>query len=584
MDDKELICLFTGYGYQVSIVETLESIDVELASALDWALGEIQKIQSAARDGKPIVKARWPMIVLRSPKGWTGPKKVDGEFIEGSFRSHQIPVPNANKDEDHLRILQSWLQTYEPNRLLKDGTPTKSILDIIPEKDSKKLGQLKQTYDSYQPLNMPSWKSFAVEKFQHVSCMEETGKFLNQVVLDNPTSFRVFSPDELESNKLGSVLQNTGRNFQWDEYARANGGRVIEILSEHCCQALLSGYTLTGRTGLFPSYESFLGIIHTMMVQYSKFNKIAQGVKWRGDLSSINYLETSTWARQEHNGFSHQNPSFIGAVLNLKPEAARVYLPPDANCFLSTIHHCLKSKNYVNLMIGSKQPTAVYLSADDAAEHCKKGASIWKFASNDDGQTPDVVIVGVGVEVTFEVVKAAELLRGLLPDLRVRVVNVTDLMVLAAESHHPHALSHIEFQGLFTEDRPVCFNYHGYATELQGLLFERPRLDRISVKGYNEEGSTTTPFDMMLVNSVSRFDVAARAIKGAATHNEQVKEKLDEGLKEIEKKVQEVKQYISTQGKGNDHSFHLCHELTALICNQIPKTYTTCPNFRRNGI
>lgn len=557
MDDKELICLFTGYGYQVSIVETLESIDVELASALDWALGEIQKIQSAARDGKPIVKARWPMIVLRSPKGWTGPKKVDGEFIEGSFRSHQIPVPNANKDEDHLRILQSWLQTYEPNRLLKDGTPTKSILDIIPEKDSKKLGQLKQTYDSYQPLNMPSWKSFAVEKFQHVSCMEETGKFLNQVVLDNPTSFRVFSPDELESNKLGSVLQNTGRNFQWDEYARANGGRVIEILSEHCCQALLSGYTLTGRTGLFPSYESFLGIIHTMMVQYSKFNKIAQGVKWRGDLSSINYLETSTWARQEHNGFSHQNPSFIGAVLNLKPEAARVYLPPDANCFLSTIHHCLKSKNYVNLMIGSKQPTAVYLSADDAAEHCKKGASIWKFASNDDGQTPDVVIVGVGVEVTFEVVKAAELLRGLLPDLRVRVVNVTDLMVLAAESHHPHALSHIEFQGLFTEDRPVCFNYHGYATELQGLLFERPRLDRISVKGYNEEGSTTTPFDMMLVNSVSRFDVAARAIKGAATHNEQVKEKLDEGLKEIEKKVQEVKQYISTQGKDPEDLYDM---------------------------
>lgn len=285
-----------------------------------------------------------------------------------------------------------------------------------------------------------------------------------------------------------------------------------------------------------------------MMVQYSKFNKIAREVEWRGDLSSINYIETSTWARQEHNGFSHQNPSFIGAVLNLKPGAARVYLPPDANCFLSTVHHCLRSKNYVNLMIGSKQPTAVYLSADEAAEHCKKGASIWKFASNDEGKEPDVVIVGLGVEVTFEVVKAAELLRTIAPELRVRVINVTDLMVLMAESRHPHALTRADFNDMFTKEKTICFNYHGYPTELQGLLFGRPGLHRMSVEGYKEEGSTTTPFDMMLVNCVSRFDVASRALKGAAEENDKVKGKLNEALKKIDERVKEVRDYIKANG------------------------------------
>ncbi|KAF4967904.1 hypothetical protein FZEAL_10463 [Fusarium zealandicum] len=548
MDNKELVSLFSGYGYQVTVVETLDEIDVELSSALEWAVSEIKAIQKAARGGNPIVKPRYPMIVLRTPKGWTGPKKVDGEFIEGSFHAHQIPVPNASKDEEHLKILQTWLQTYDAGRLLKDGKPAKSIMDIIPQKDDKRLGQLTQTYNPYKALDLPDWKPFAVEKSGQSSSMQQTGQFLDKVIEENPKSFRIFSPDELESNKLSAVLEHTGRNFQWDQFSRAQGGRVIEILSEHCCQGWMQGYTLTGRTALFPSYESFLGIIHTMMVQYSKFNKIAREVDWRGDLSSINYIETSTWARQEHNGFSHQNPSFIGAVLNLKAEAARVYLPPDANCFLSTVHHCLKSKNYVNLMIGSKQPTGVYLSPDDAAEHCKQGASIWKFASTDEGKDPDVVIVGIGVEVTFEVVKAAEILQDLLPDLRVRVINVTDLMVLAAETRHPHSLSRREFLDMFTDDKAVCFNYHGYAAELQGLLWGRPDLHRMSVEGYKEEGSTTTPFDMMLVNCVSRFDVAKRALKGAAEYNDQVKAKLDETLKKIDDRVEEVRKYIHEEG------------------------------------
>ena len=550
MDNKELVSLFSGYGYSVCIVEDLENIHAQLSGAMD----EIKAIQRDARDGNPRSKPRWPMIVLRTLKGWTGPKEVDGQVMEGSFHSHQVPLPKAKTDETQLAELRKWLQRYDASKVLPNGEPSESVLEIIPQNDSKKLGQLKVTYDPHTPLKLSKWEPLAVEKGSQQSCMQITGKLLDQFMQDNPHTLRLFSPDELESNKLDAILEHTGRNFQWDQYSRNQGGRVIEVLSEHMCQGFLQGYTLTGRTGVFPSYESFLGIVHTMMVQYSKFAKIAKDVSWRGPLSSINYIETSTWTRQEHNGFSHQNPSFIGAVLNLKAEAARVYLPPDANCFLSTIHHCLKSQNYVNLVIGSKQPTPVYLSADEAAEHCMNGAGVWEFASTDAGKDPDVVLVGVGVEVTFEVVKAAELLRAMAPALRVRVVNVTDLMVLAAESRHPHALSRAAFEELVTPDQPVLFNYHGYATELQGLLFGRQRTDRMAVDGYKEEGSTTTPFDMMLANEVSRFHVATRALKAAAESNGAVREKLDALLGEVEARTREVKEYIMSNGKGEDRA------------------------------
>ncbi|TDZ34364.1 putative phosphoketolase [Colletotrichum spinosum] len=552
MDDKEIVALFSGYGYQVCIVDDLEDIDTDLSGALEWAVTEIKKIQKAARSDQPIVKPRWPMIALRTPKGWTGPKEVDGVFIEGSFKSHQVPLAKAGSDKTHLEKLDEWLSRYEIGNLLADGKPNASILQSLPENDSKKLGQLKDAYDPYVGLNLPDWKPLAVNPGEQVSCMKITGQLLDKVMLENPHSFRMFSPDELESNKLDAILNHTGRNFQWDEYSRAQGGRLIEILSEHCCQGFMQGYTLTGRVGLFPSYESFLGIVHTMMVQYAKFNKVAREVKWRGDLASINYIETSTWTRQEHNGFSHQNPSFIGAVLNLKAEAARVYLPPDANCFLSTVHHCLQSTNKVNLVIGSKQPTASYLDVEAAAEHCRIGASTWQFASTDGGADPDVVIVGIGVEVTFEVVKAAELLRELAPELRVRMVNVTDLMVIRAEAKHPHALTRQVFMETFTEDRAVCFNYHGYVTELQGLLFGRPNMHRMTVEGYREEGSTTTPFDMMLVNCVSRYDVAIRALKGGAEVNEKVRATLADKIKQVETKVKEVRNYIAEHGKDPD--------------------------------
>jgi xylulose-5-phosphate/fructose-6-phosphate phosphoketolase len=553
MDNKEIISLFTGYGYQARVVEDLDDIDTDVANSMEWALGEIRKIQQAARSGNPIIKPRWPVLILRTPKGWSGPKKVDGEFIEGSFRSHQVPLTKAKTDEGHLKQLHEWLSSYRPEELLKDGEPIQTILDIIPA--VKKLGQIKESYAPDVHMSLPDWKKFGVAKGNEDSSMLISGKFLNQVIIDNPTNMRIFSPDELESNKLSAVFESTGRNMQWDQFSRNQGGRVIEMLSENTLQGMLQGYTMTGRTGLFPSYESFLGIIHTMMVQYSKFGKMANEVKWRGKLSSINYIETSTWTRQEHNGFSHQNPSFIGAVLNLKPSAARVYLPPDANCFLSTLGHCLNSKGYVNLMVGSKQPSVVYLTPDEAEAHCRAGASVWSFASTDGGSDPDIVLVGIGLEATFEVLKAAELLRALAPELRVRVVNVTDLMVLGTEGTHPHALSTADFDAMFTADRPIHFNYHGYTAELKGLLFGRPQTDRISLEGYREEGSTTTPLDMLMLNHVSRYDVAEYALRGGARHNEKVKSNLSRYLAEITEQAAKVKEFVTREGKDVDDAY-----------------------------
>ncbi|KAF3491707.1 uncharacterized protein GIQ15_01224 [Arthroderma uncinatum] len=545
MDDRELVSLFSGFGYQTRIVEGLDDIDTNLNSSLEWALAEIRKIQKAARSGNPIMKPRWPMLILRTPKGWTGPKSIHGKIVEGSFAAHQVPLPQAAKDDEELEALQTWLSSYKPEELFdENGDVIDDIKSILPKEDCKRMGQRKEVCDSFEKLKMPDWRRYTVSKGSQESSMKTISHFLDQILVDNPHSMRIFSPDELESNKLGAVLEHTGRNFQWDQFSNARGGRVIEVLSEHMCQGFLQGYTLTGRTGIFPSYESFLGIIHTMMVQYSKFNKMGRDTNWRRPLPSINYIETSTWARQEHNGFSHQNPSFISAVLNLKPYAARVYLPPDGNTFLSTLSHCLQSKNYVNLMIGSKQPTQIYLSVEEAETHCRAGGSIWGFASTDGGLDPDVVLVGIGTEVTFEVIQAASILRKLVPELRVRVINVTDLMILGSERSHPHSLSDETFDSMFTADRPIHVNYHGYETELKGLLFGRPRVDRISIGSYMEEGSTTTPFDMMLLNRVSRFHVAKAAVSGGSLRNEKVRIRQQELLTTFEHEIRSARKYI----------------------------------------
>ncbi|EGE02360.1 phosphoketolase [Trichophyton equinum CBS 127.97] len=541
MDDRELVSLFSGFGYQARIVEGLDDIDTNLNSSLEWALAEIRRIQKAARSGSPIMKPRWPMLILRTPKGWTGPKSIHGEIVEGSFAAHQVPLPAAGKDDEELKALQEWLSSYKPEELFTEhGDVVDDIKSILPKEDSKRMGQRKEVCDTFAKLKMPDWRRYTVSKGSQESSMKTISHFMGQILVDNPHSMRIFSPDELESNKLGAVLEKTGRNFQCDQFSNAQGGRVIEVLSEHMCQGFLQGYTLTGRTGVFPSYESFLGIIHTMMVQYSKFNKMGMETNWRRPLPSINYIETSTWARQEHNGFSHQNPSFISAVLNLKPNAAR---------------------NYVNLMIGSKQPTQIYLSAEEAETHCRAGGSTWGFASTDGGLDPDVVLVGIGTEVTFEVIQAAAILRKVVPDLRVRVVNVTDLMILGSERSHPHSLSDETFDALFTADRPIHFNYHGYETELKGLLFGRPRVDRITIGCYMEEGSTTTPFDMMLLNRVSRFHVAKAAVLGGSRRNEKVRIRQQELLTAFEHEIRSARKYIIENHKGKPSYLYSCLDI-----------------------
>lgn len=570
MDNKELACLFTGYGYQPRFVENLDDIDADMSASMEWALREIKTIQNAARSGRPIFKPQWPVLILRTPKGWGGPKIVHGEIVEGSFRSHQVPLPAAKTEIDELKALQTWLRSYRMSELLDaSGGISETVNSIIPVDHKRKLGQNPQTYDMHEPLELPDWTRFSVARGTQQSCLKTAGEFLDQVLVDNPKNMRIFSPDELVSNKLDAVFRHTGRNFQWDQYSTGKGGRVIEILSEHTCQGkiiplsgeiidvfltigtgFLQGYTLTGRTGVFPTYESFLGIVHTMMTQFGKFNKMSREVSWRKDISSITYIETSTWTRQEHNGFSHQNPSFIGAVLNLKPDAARVYLPPDPNTFLSTFAHCLRSKNYINLIVGSKQPQPVWLNPAEADTHCRAGGSIWKFASTDAGIDPDVVLVGIGSDLMFEVLSAATYLHSLHPSLRVRVVNVTDLMILGLEGSHPHSLSHSDFDTLFTRDRHIHFNYSGYANELQGLLFGRPRLERISIESYREEGSTTTPFDMVIRNRCSRFHVAEMAIKGASKWNVQIALDMQALLGRVRHDMAKAQEYILAFGKG----------------------------------
>ena len=510
------------------------------------------------------------------------PLKYKGEFIEGSFHAHQVPVPDAKTDAEGLKTLQEWLSSYNPAELFTEkGRPIDEILAVVPQDKEKRLGQVKETYAGREPIVVPDWKELAVAKGSEESCMRLVGKYMDKVFLANPTSTRIFSPDELESNKLAAVFENTGRNFQWDEYSFGRGGRVVEILSEHTCQGqlkwildyshiliwlllgMLQGYTMTGRTALFPSYEAFIGIAQTMMVQYAKFVKMAKETNFRSLNASLNYLETSTWTRQEHNGFSHQNPSFIGAVLNLKADAARVYLPPDANCFLSTIAHCVNSKGYINLMVGSKHPTAVWLSPEEAEIHSRAGASVWRFCSTDEGLRPDVVLVGIGTEVTFEVIAAAALLRKIAPELRVRVVNVTDLMVLGPFGSHPHALSDIDFEGLFTKDKKIVVNYHGYPHDVAGLVFGRRGVERMHIEGYREEGSTTTPFDMMLRNHVSRYHVAGEAVRGGALFNERIALRSMELGGELQGRIKSNQKYILEHGTGE---FKLFLGIVSWVC------------------
>jgi len=538
MDNTELSLLYSGYGYQVRFVEyegdgqvstgggdpADRKVHENMAASMDWAYGEIRKIQEAARGGKPIDKPRFPMIILRTPKGWTGPASEHGKQLLNSFASHQVALPDAKTDEGALRQLEAWLKSYEADQYfdfseenIKKGTIFKQELyDAIPKDVERRMGNLKETYDAFEPLELGDWQKFGYEKGgDDVSCMKAIGTYLVDVIKRNPKTFRIFSPDELASNKLDGVFEVTDRDFQWDPLTAHNGGRVTEMLSEHTLQGWMQGYTLTGRHGLFPSYEAFLGIVATMMVQYSKFLRMGLETSWRSDVAALTYIETSTWTRQEHNGYSHQNPGFIGSVLSLPTNLARVYFPADANTSVSVIKHCLGSKNYVNLIVGTKAPTPVFLTVEEADAHCVAGISIWESYSIDKGVDPDVVLVGVGFELQSEVISAAsQLKKDFGSDLRVRVINIVDLLVLAPD--HPHALNESGFNSLFPPGVPVVINYHGYPNQIAGLLFNRAHgvgRARFRINGYREEGTTTTPFVMMLANRTDRFNVAKDALE-----------------------------------------------------------------------
>jgi xylulose-5-phosphate/fructose-6-phosphate phosphoketolase len=522
--EPELLALFEGYGWSPRIVagDDPEVVHRELAAALDLALDEIAAIQAAAREQGETGRPRWPMLVLRTPKGWTGPHEVDGKQVEGTWRSHQVPLTAARENPEHLRLLEEWLRSYRPEELFDErGAPVPELTALAPQGE-RRMGANPHANGGLvlRELRLPDFREYAVDVPEPGTRSSEAtrvlGRFLRDVVAANPDTFRIFGPDETASNRLDAVFEVTGKTWVAEtlpvDETLAPDGRVMEMLSEHQCQGWLEGYLLTGRHGLFNCYEAFIHIVDAMFNQHAKWLKVTRGIPWRRPLASLNYLLSSHVWRQDHNGFSHQDPGFIDHVVNKKAEIIRVYLPPDANCLLSVADHCLRSRHYVNVIVAGKQPTLDYLTMDEAVIHCTRGVSIWDWASNDEGGEPDVVLACCGDVPTLETLAATAILREHLPDLRVRVVNVVDLMRLQPESEHPHGLSDAEFDSLFTTSRPVIFAYHGYPWLIHRLTYRRTNHANLHVRGYKEEGTTTTPFDMVMLNDLDRFHLVIDVI------------------------------------------------------------------------
>jgi xylulose-5-phosphate/fructose-6-phosphate phosphoketolase len=534
--EAELVALLEGYGWRPLIVTGDEPALVHeaFAAALDEALDVIAQAQHAARTDGSTLRPQWPMIVLRTPKGWTCPKEVDGVQIEGTWRSHQVPVSAARENPEHLRILEEWLHSYRPDELFdENGRLVTELAELAPHGDRRMSANPHANGGVLlRDLDLPDFRDYAVPVDAPGTTSSEAtrvlGGFLRDVIARNGESFRLFGPDETASNRLDDVFAATNR--AWDAETKptddhlAPDGRVMEVLSEHLCQGWLEGYLLTGRHGVFNCYEAFIHIVDSMFNQHAKWLKVTRGIPWRRPIASLNYLLSSHVWRQDHNGFSHQDPGFIDHVVNKKAEIIRVYLPPDANTLLSVADHCLRSRHYVNVIVAGKQPELNYLSMDDAIVHCTRGLGIWEWASNDDKGEPDVVLACCGDVPTLETLAAAAILREHLPDLKVRVVNVVDLMRLQPESEHPHGLSDSQFDALFTVDRPVIFAYHGYPLLIHRLTYRRTNHDNLHVRGYKEEGTTTTPFDMVMLNDLDRFHLVTDVIDrvpglgGSAAH------------------------------------------------------------------
>ncbi|HVW25348.1 MAG TPA: phosphoketolase family protein [Polyangiaceae bacterium] len=526
--DEEVHRLLEGHGYAPRFVvgDDPMTMHVAFAKALDESLDAIANIQRSARASGVRARPRWPVLVLRTPKGWTGPREVDGVPIEGTFRAHQVPLTEVRTNAAHLAMLENWMKSYRPDELFdQEGRLRAEIAEIAPRGD-RRLGANPHANGGrlLRPLEVPNIAKYAVDvKTPGTIKVESTrrlGELMRDIYRDNPTSFRLFCPDETNSNRLGAVFEAENRCLveriiDIDDHV-SHSGRVMEVLSEHNCEGWLEGYVLTGRHGVFATYEAFALIVASMVTQHAKWLEACADLPWRAPLPSLNILLTSTCWRNDHNGFSHQGPGFMDTVLSKKGTVSRIYLPPDANCLLSVANHCLKSKNYVNLVIIDKQPELQWLDFEGAEEHCARGASVWAFATNDGGGEPDVVLACAGDTATLEAVAAAAWLREKAPQFRVRLVNVVDLMTLASPDEHPHGMPDDKFAALFTERAPVVFAFHGYAGAVHQLLHGRVNAARFHVRGYREEGTTTTPFDMVVLNQTSRFHLVAEALRRAA--------------------------------------------------------------------
>ena len=561
ISDDELASLFWGYGYKPYLVSGSNTYELhkKMASTLDIIVKEIKKIQYNARYNDKVERVRWPMIILRTPKGWTGPKIVDGKKIEGTFRSHQVPL--AINNEEDLKLLEKWLRSYHPEELFEeDGSIKKYIKDLVPY---NRMGSNPNSNGGIllKELKVPDIDNYKVEFDKPGSCEKEDmrvlGQFVRDIIKDNPNNFRVFGPDETMSNRLSYAFEATNRSWylpkkNYDEYLSYDGRIMDAFLSEHTCEGWLEGYLLTGRHGFFASYEAFIRIVDSMASQHAKWLKMCNEIEWRKDIASLNYILTSNVWQQDHNGYTHQDPGFIDHLANKKADIVRVYLPPDSNCLLSCFDHVIKTKNYINVIVASKHPRPQWLTMEEAKEHCAKGLSKWKFASNDDKKT-DVVLVSIGDAPTLENMAAVSIMKEYLPSVKIRFINVVDLMKLIPNKKHPHGLSDTEYNKLFTKDKPIIFNYHGYPTLIHEFTYERENKN-ISVHGYMEEGTITTPFDMRVKNETDRYHIVIDIINHLDIKNTKegkrvlalMKDKLkqhDSYIKEFGVDVEEVRNY-----------------------------------------
>ncbi len=521
---EELKELLEGYGYRPQFVEGDDPMAMhrQMAAILDKVIADIQAIQLQARQRQDPTRPAWPMIVLITPKGWTGPKMVDGKQVEGTYRSHQVPLGEVRSNPAHLAQLESWMRSYKAEELFDDEGRLLPELARLAPKSYRRMSANPRSNGGLllRDLDLPDFRGYAVPVSKPGTSFSEAtrvlGTWLRDVIARNKDTFRLFGPDETASNRLDAVYEVTDKAFDavilpTDDHLSPDG-RVMEVLSEHLCQGWLEGYILTGRHGMFNCYEAFIHIVDSMVNQHAKWLKVTRGIPWRRPLASLNYLLSSHVWRQDHNGFSHQDPGFIDHVVNKKAEIIRVYLPPDANCLLSVADHCLRSRHYINVIVAGKQPALNWLGMDEAILHCTRGIGIWEWASNDQGKEPDVVLACCGDIPTLEAMAAVGLIRELLPDVKVRVVNVVDLMRLQPASEHPHGLSDSEFDSLFTTRQPVIFAYHGYPWLVHRLTYRRTNHDNIHVRGYKEEGTTTTPFDMVMLNDLDRYHLVIDVI------------------------------------------------------------------------